>query len=62
MRERITFVHAANGAFEPHQLNVKQEFVRVQSLKAAREDRLTISISELPQEVLHKIHTTALDY
>lgn len=53
MRERITFVHGAEAAFDPKQLKVDKEAVRVQSLKASREDRLTFSISELPQEVLH---------
>ena len=55
MRERITFVHGAEAAFDPEQLKVDKEAVRVQALKASREDRLTFSISELPQEVLRRI-------
>ena len=55
MRERITFVHGAEAAFDPKQLKVGKEEVRVKALKASREDRLTFSISELPQEVLRRI-------
>ena len=53
MRARITFVHGADEAFDPEQLQVKDEVLKVRSLKAAREDRLTFSPSELPQEVNH---------
>ena len=55
MRERITFVHGAEDAFEPDQLIVDQKAVQVRGLKAAREDRLTFSFSELPQEVLENV-------
>lgn len=51
MRERITFVHGADVAFDPNQLTVEKDAVEVQYLKAAREDRLTFGFSELPQEV-----------
>ena len=52
MRERITFVHGAEDKFDPKQLTVEKNAVQVQNLKAAREDRLTFSFSELPQEVM----------
>ena len=55
MRERITFVHGADDTFDPDQLNVDKETIQVRSLMAAREDRLTFSFSELPQEVLDSI-------
>lgn len=55
MRERITFVHGADDAFNPEQLVVDKEAVQVRRLKAAREDRLTIGFSELPQEVLDSV-------
>lgn len=51
MRERITFLHAANDPFDPQQLRVENDTLHVSSLVAAREDRLTFSLYELPQEV-----------
>lgn len=51
MKERITFVHGANGVFEPEQLQLDNDTLYVKSLKAAREDRLTFGLHELPQEV-----------
>ena len=51
MKERITFVHAREDAFEPKQFQLQENAVDVHSLKAAREDRLTLSLYELPQEV-----------
>ena len=55
MRERITFVHGADEAFGPKQLIVEKDAIQVHNLKASREDRLTFSFSELPQEVLDRL-------
>lgn len=52
MRQRTTFVHGFNGKHDPRQLYAEYNAVHVKSLKAAREDRLTLSLYELPQEVL----------
>ena len=60
MRERITFVHGADGAFDPKQLRVEGDTLQLQSLKAAREDRLTFSFPELPQEVLESMSCNEL--
>ncbi len=51
MRERITFVHRADEAFRPEQLRLENDVLHVEALKGAREDQLTFSLSELPQEV-----------
>jgi len=51
MRERITFVHGANDVFKLEQLQLDNDTLHVESLKAAREDRLTFGLHELPQEV-----------
>lgn len=51
MRERITFVHGADDVFKPEQLQLDNDTLHVKSLKAAREDRFTFSLHELPQEV-----------
>ena len=66
MRERITFVHGAEDAFKPEQLQIEKDTLYVKSLKAAREDRVTASLYELPQEVgeprnLSKFHITEKD-
>lgn len=51
MKERVTFIHRAEDAFDPKQLRLENDVLRLESLKAAREDQLTFSLSELPQEV-----------
>ena len=51
MKKRITFLHDAEDAFKPEQLRIEKETLYVKSLKAAREDRVTASLYELPQEV-----------
>ena len=51
MKERITFLHHADHAFDPKQLQLQKDSLRVKSLKAARQDRLTLGLDELPQEV-----------
>lgn len=51
MRERITFVHGAEDVFNPDQIQLKSDTLYIKSLKAAREDRVTASLYELPQEV-----------
>lgn len=51
MQERITFVHGPEDPFDPKQLSLRDDTLHVQSLKAAREDRVTLSLYELPQEV-----------
>ncbi|KAI4123681.1 MAG: hypothetical protein LQ347_006059, partial [Umbilicaria vellea] len=62
MRERITFIHEAEDAFSPDQLQVRNDTLHINSLGAAREDRLTFSPHELPQELwqvlkqCHELH------
>jgi len=52
MRQRTTFVHGPADSFDPKQLHVEPNAVHIESLNAAREDRLTFGLYELPQEVL----------
>ena len=51
MSQRITFIHKPDRPFDPNQIRVQNETLHLDSLDAAREDRLTISLYELPQEV-----------
>lgn len=60
MRQRTTFVHDPNDTFDPKQLHVQSDSIHVKSLKAAREDRLTLGLYELPQKVLVKMITFVL--
>lgn len=53
MKERITFVHPTTHVFHPQQLQLHNDSLHVKSLKAARQDRLTFGLDELPQEVSH---------
>ena len=54
MKERVTFLHGADDALDPKQiLLLQKDSLRVKSLRAAREDRLTLGLDELPQEVSH---------
>ena len=51
MRQRTTFLHNATAKFDPKELVVARDSLTVKSLDAAREDRLTFALPELPQEV-----------
>ena len=60
MRERITFVHRADDAFDPEQLRLEDDALHVVALKGAREDQLTFSVSELPQEVCANLESNRM--
>ncbi|KAL8846445.1 MAG: hypothetical protein Q9221_008470 [Calogaya cf. arnoldii] len=51
MKERITFVHDPDSDFDAKHFTVVKTSVQTKALKAAREERLTASPHELPQEV-----------
>ena len=51
MKRRITFIHEPEDRFDPKQLDVQKDWLQIKSLKAAREERWTASLAELPQEV-----------
>ena len=51
MKERITFIQSSGDEFSPQQLQLQNGTLHVKTIKAAREDRLTFSLYELPQEV-----------
>lgn len=62
MRTRITFMHPPGDQFDPTQLRLENDTLHVESLRAAREDRLTVGLDELPQELwralkqCHELH------
>jgi hypothetical protein len=51
MKERITFINDRDSAFDPKQLELKKNVLNIKALKAAREDRLTLALQELPADV-----------
>ncbi|KAI9837512.1 MAG: hypothetical protein M1819_007163 [Sarea resinae] len=62
MRQRITYLYNAEGAFDPEQLSVTETQLSVQNLDAAKEHRITVGFEELPQELrlalrqCHELH------
>jgi hypothetical protein len=51
MKERITFINDRDSAFDLKQLELKKNVLNIKALKAAREDRLTLALQELPADV-----------
>ena len=51
MRRRSTFIHDPKVDVDPSQLQLAGDQFKIRELKAAREERLTVGFSELPQEV-----------
>ena len=62
MRQRITFVQEPQDSLDPKLLHVESSSIATEDLKAAREDRITLSLDELPQELYlllkasHELH------
>ncbi|KAI9817295.1 MAG: protease B nonderepressible form [Thelocarpon impressellum] len=50
MRQRTTFIHDGATEFNPQDLRVARDSLVVKNLKAAREDRLSFALHELPPE------------
>ena len=51
MRRRITFIQPPNAPFSPDQAALTSDALSVTNLDAVREERLTVSYDELPDEV-----------
>ena len=52
MKQRITYITAADAAFDPSkQAIVNQDSLSIRSLDAAKEKRFTFTSTELPAEV-----------
>ncbi|KAJ5689090.1 Protein pbn1 [Penicillium macrosclerotiorum] len=63
MKRRITFIQGTESPFEPHQAVLSSSTLSVRALEAAREDRITFDLSDLPEEVrtvLEKSHELRL--
>ncbi|ELR03453.1 hypothetical protein GMDG_06186 [Pseudogymnoascus destructans 20631-21] len=51
MRQRITFVHEPQDGIDPKSIGIHTNTLSVSGLKAAREDHITLSLDELPQDL-----------
>ena len=62
MRQRITFLQEPQDSIDPKLLKVTKNAISTKELKAAREDRVTFGLDELPQELYrvlkasHELH------
>lgn len=51
MRQRVTFLQTAEDSTDPGDLQVSDSSLSTKSLKGAREDRLDLDLTELPEEL-----------
>jgi hypothetical protein len=51
MKQRITFIQRVDASFDPQQAVLTTSSLSVRNLDAAREDRVTVGLDELPEEV-----------
>ncbi|KAJ5251553.1 hypothetical protein N7489_001963 [Penicillium chrysogenum] len=59
MKQRITFIQRVDAGFDPQQAVLTASSLSVRGLDAAREDRITVGLDELPEEfraVLEQSH------
>jgi hypothetical protein len=51
MKRRVTYVQHPETPFKQHQASLSSTAVSVRDLDAAREDRITFGLEDLPEEV-----------
>lgn len=51
MKRRVTYVQHPETPFEPHQASLSPSAISIHELDAAREDRITFGLNDLPEEV-----------
>lgn len=51
MKRRVTYVQRPETPFEPHQASLSPTAISIRELDAAREDRITFGLNDLPEEV-----------
>jgi hypothetical protein len=63
MKRRITYIQRINAPFEPQQAVLTSKSLSVRDLDAAREDRITVGVDELPKEVskAHRLNELHLE-
>jgi hypothetical protein len=53
MRQRITLLHKPEDAIDPSSIKVTSNSLALSGVKAAREDRITFGLDELPREIYY---------
>ena len=62
MRQRITLLHKPEDAVDPKTITITDNSLSLPGLTAAREDRITFGLGDLPQEIslvlkqAHELH------
>lgn len=51
MKRRTTFFHEGGANFDPSQLSLSSNALEIRDLHAARQERFTFAIDEVPDEV-----------
>jgi hypothetical protein len=62
MKRRITYIQRVNAPFDPQQAVLTSKSLSVRDLDAAREDRITVGLDELPQDVSKALHLNELRF
>lgn len=57
MKRRITFIQRQDAAFDPQQAELTTASLSVRDLDAAREDRITVELDQLPEQVENSLQT-----
>lgn len=61
MRQRITFVHGPGNAVEPSALSITDTSISTPELSAAREDRITATLEELPASIARLVRAASAE-
>lgn len=51
MKRRVTYIQRPEAPYAPEQVSLHSNFVQIDGLDAAREDRITFNLEDLPDEV-----------
>ncbi|KAJ5182699.1 hypothetical protein N7492_000315 [Penicillium capsulatum] len=51
MKRRLTLIQPVDAPFEPHQATLTASALSIRALDAAREDRITLGLDDLPEEL-----------
>jgi len=51
MKRRVTYIQRPEAPFAPEQISLYSNSVQIDGLDAAREDRITFDLDDLPEEV-----------
>lgn len=52
MKERITYIRSPDTAFDPSQVQVTPDAIRIRNVRGHKEVRITFDLAVLPFEVL----------